>query len=212
MKHIRTMRQKPIGISESDRDLVEKFKQGNDKAFEQIFEDYSPALLGFLTRMCGNPEDAKESLQDTFMNVYRYLNSFRGEASLKNWIFKIAVTACLKKKRKQQPVGAGVDRQNDRTAEDFPFSWPPHPNDSPIPEWRKNPEELFMDNEFRRVMIHGVSVMPYKYKIVINLRDFGGFSTEEVSRLLGIKESTVKVRLHRARIYLQEWLKRNYPV
>ena len=54
--------------------------------------------------------------------------------------------------------------------------------------------------------------MPYIYKVVINLRDFEGFSTQEVSRLLGLKESTVKVRLHRARLYLQDWLKRRLRV
>ena len=71
-----------------------------------------------------------------------------------------------------------------------------------------DPEKLLMDREFQKAVIQGVASMPYIYKIVINLRDFEGFSTEETSRILGIKASTVKVRLHRARLYLQEWLKK----
>jgi len=51
--------------------------------------------------------------------------------------------------------------------------------------------------------------MPTIYKVVINLRDFEGFSTEETSRILGLKESTVKVRLHRARLLLKEWLEKH---
>ncbi len=75
-----------------------------------------------------------------------------------------------------------------------------------------DPETLVLDDEFRRYIVQGVASMPYIYKVVINLRDFEGFSTQEVSRLLGLKESTVKVRLHRARLHLQDWLKRRLRV
>jgi len=187
--------------SRTDRDLVKRFKQGDDEAFDQIFETYSGTLLGFLTRMCGNPD------------IFRYLKNFRGEASLKNWIFKIAVTTCLKKKRKKAALhGNRAEEISCAEVEDFPGAWPADESGSVPPKWQRNPEELFMDNEFRRTINLGVAAMPYKYKIVINLRDFEGFSTEEVSRILGIKVSTVKVRLHRARLQLQEWMKRYYNV
>jgi RNA polymerase sigma-70 factor (ECF subfamily) len=75
-----------------------------------------------------------------------------------------------------------------------------------------NPEELLLDSEFRQYVVKGVASMPYIYKVVINLRDFEGFSTQEVSRILGIKESTVKVRLHRARLLLQDWLRQRFEV
>jgi RNA polymerase sigma-70 factor (ECF subfamily) len=78
------------------------------------------------------------------------------------------------------------------------------------PGWTLDPESLTLDGEFRRHLTQGVASMPYIYKVVINLRDFEGFSTQEVSKMLGIKESTVKVRLHRARLYLQDWLKSRY--
>ncbi len=204
------MTTKRTGASESDMNLVSRFKDGDEKAFDQIFETYSPSLLGFLTRMCGNPDDAKESLQDTFLNIYKYLKNFRGESSLKNWLFKIAVTACLKKKRKRTTLHGNPAEEITCSEGDFSFTWPPHGEGVSTPDWQKNPEELYLDNEFRHAMIRGVAAMPYKYKIVINLRDFEGFSTEEVSKLLDIKTSTVKVRLHRARIYLQEWLRKQY--
>jgi RNA polymerase sigma-70 factor (ECF subfamily) len=59
------------------------------------------------------------------------------------------------------------------------------------------------------LVARGVASMPTIYKVVINLRDFEGFSTEETSRILGLKESTVKVRLHRARLLLKEWLEKH---
>ena len=206
------MSEKQIGASASDRRLVDRFRQGDAKAFDEIFETYSPALLGFLTRMCGDPDDGKEALQDTFLSIYRYLGGFRGDASLKNWLFKVAVTACLKKKRKRTTVHGNPAEEISCSEETFPFTWPPRPTDSSLLEWQKDPEELYLDKEFREAMIRGVAAMPYKYKIVINLRDFEGFSTEEVSQLLDLKPSTVKVRLHRARLHLQEWLRKQYKL
>ena len=205
--------EKPIGgDARADLELVERFRDGDLGAFDSIFEAYSGPLLGFLTRMCGDPEDAKEGLQDTFLSVFRYLKDFRGEATLKNWIFKIAVNACLKKKRKMeaQPCGEieGIRRGNTASEDAV------HPNlfSEGSPEWKLDPEKLMLDGEFRRYMVQGVASMPYIYKVVINLRDFEGFSTQDVSRILGIKESTVKVRLHRARLYLQDWLRKRYRV
>ena len=193
------------GESNPDLELVQRFKDGDPEAFDAIFESYSAPLLGFLTRMCGDAEDAKEGLQDTFLSVFRYLEGFRGEASLKNWIFKIAVTACLKKKRKMQAIpSADIEGVLGGQA----------PADVPVglQQWNTDPEELLLDGEFRRLVVQGVAAMPYIYKVVINLRDFEGFSTQEVSQILGIKESTVKVRLHRARLHLQDWLRQRFQV
>ena len=193
-----------------EMDLVERFKKGDGEAFDEIFETYSSRLLGFLTRMCGNREDAKESLQDTFLNIFKYLKGFRGETSLKNWVFRIAVTTCLKKKRKMQAVqGFEAEGMSCKTLEQG-APWPREEGAPSFSGSNWDPEALYLDREFHRAVIQGVASMPYIYKIVINLRDFEGFSTEETARILGVKPSTVKVRLHRARLQLQIWLKKRY--
>ena len=208
----KTEGKKTGGANQADLELVQRFREGDLGAFDAIFETYSGPLLGFLTRMCGDPEDAKEGLQDTFLSVFRHLEGFRGEASLKNWIFKIAVTACLKKKRKMQALPSGeIEEALGVCAGPEAFSNPLDASKG-SPAWTLDPETLVMDEELRRHIVRGVASMPYIYKIVINLRDFEGFSTQEVSRLLGLKESTVKVRLHRARLYLRDWLKRRLRV
>jgi RNA polymerase sigma-70 factor (ECF subfamily) len=195
------------GATAEELELVERHRQGDDRAFDEIFERYHNSLLGFLTRMCGDPEDARESLQDTFLSVFRYLSGFRGEASLKNWVFRIAVSTCLKKKRKGLAAASlnaswqGGTRSGGTGSAGPSVAWPP---DDPS---LSDPEALYLRRELRDRIVEGVASMPYIYKVVINLRDFEGFSTEEVSRMLGIRESTVKVRLHRARLRLREWLK-----
>jgi len=205
--------EKPVGRdARADLELVKRFREGDLGAFDSIFETYSGPLLGFLTRMCGDPEDAKEGLQDTFLSVFRYLKDFRGEATLKNWIFKIAVNACLKKKRKMEAQPCGEIEGIRRGKTESEDSVHPHLLSEGSPEWTLDPEKLMLDGEFRRYMVQGVASMPYIYKVVINLRDFEGFSTQDVSRILGIQESTVKVRLHRARLYLKDWLRKRYRV
>lgn len=187
----------------SDAELVERFRKGDPAAFDRIFDLYSSSLLGFLTRMCGNPEDAREGLQDTFLAIFRSLDRFRGEASLKNWIFRIAANACLRKKRKRDPSNSG----SDSCSTDSGMA---SGGEGKIEAsgWERDPEALYQDREFQGLVARGVASMPPIYKVVINLRDFEGFSTEETSRILGIKESTVKVRLHRARLLLKEWLEK----
>ncbi len=192
----------------TDEDLVRRYQQGDDQAFDEIYEKYYAPLMRFMTRMCGNTEDAKETLQDAFLSIFRYLGEFRGESSLKNWIYKIAARACWKSKAKGNHAVQSLDD---------PHSQDPSRHIQPghegtygpggVNAWQRSPEENVLQEELRRHTREGVASMPYIYKVVLNLRDFEGFSTHEVSQILGIKESTVKVRLHRARSYLREWLK-----
>jgi len=92
----------------TDEELVRRYKQGDDQTFETIYERYYPPLMRFMTRMCGNAEDAQETLQDAFLSIFRHLGDFRGESSLKNWMYKVAARACWKSKAKQKktlPLG-----------------------------------------------------------------------------------------------------------
>jgi len=192
----------------SDEDLVRRYQQGDDQAFDTIYEKYYPPLMRFMTRMCGNTEDAKETLQDAFLSIFRYLGDFRGESSLKNWIYKIAARACWKSKAKGNDSLQSLDDTHSRNP-----SCHSHPGHEGAfgpggpGAWQRSPEENVLQEELRRHTRKAVASMPYIYRVVLNLRDFEGFSTHEVSQILGMKESTVKVRLHRARSYLREWLK-----
>ncbi len=191
----------------TDEELVEAYKAGDEKAFDAIYERYYTPLMGFLSRMCRNEEDAKETLQDVFLSVFRYLHAFRGESSLKNWIYKIATRSCLRNRSKRGQTLPFLRSETNQVLEDVQPDDEGSMPSAGIPKWENDPERSTMNRELRHHIIKGVASLPYIYKVVINLRDFEGFSTQEVSEILGIKETTVKVRLHRARLYLREWLK-----
>ena len=82
-----------------DKELLERFSSGDNDAVGDLADRYASRLYSFGMRMCGNAEDAQDMVQDTFVNVLRYLSGFRGETKLKNWLYRLASSACIKKRR-----------------------------------------------------------------------------------------------------------------
>ena len=180
----------------SDEQLVELYQAGNREVFDTLVSRYETRLYSFGAKMCRHAEDAKDLLQDTFLNVFRYLDSFRGETKFKNWLYKIAATSCLKRQRrkKDQP--------------DTELSWEDllpgeHPDGHEHPAWLSTPIKQLIDKEMKSFILDSLHELPVKYREVFLLRDVEGFRTNEVADIMGISEGSVKTRLHRARIFLR---------
>ena len=94
-------RKKPIKRDE-DYNLIQAINEGQTDLFEELVNRYEKRIFNFGMRMCGNVQDAEDMVQDTFLNVYRYLKSFRYETKFKNWIYRIASSVCIKKRRKSK--------------------------------------------------------------------------------------------------------------
>jgi RNA polymerase sigma-70 factor (ECF subfamily) len=86
----------------TDMELVERYLNGDSEAFEQILKRYDQKIFNFGLRMCRHRQDAEDLLQETFLNVLRYVDRFRGESAFKNWLYKIASSVCIKKRRKSK--------------------------------------------------------------------------------------------------------------
>jgi len=178
---------------------LERFCAGDREALADLADRYADRLYNFGLRMCGNSADAQDMVQDTFLNVIRYLKGFRRETKLKNWLFRLASSACLKKRRgKYDP------------ARELPLEalYPGHDPDAPpeIPDWSQNPAETLINDELRRYLAQAIEKLPPNYRLVFTLRDLEGFSTAEVGEMLNLTVQTVKTRLHRARAYLRREL------
>jgi RNA polymerase sigma-70 factor, ECF subfamily len=140
-------------------------------------------------------------VQETFLNVYRYLADFRYESKFKNWLYRIASSTCIKKKRKSK-----FAPQKEISLEDFIPEDKENIPDS-LPPWAFEPLEKVLNDELSGNIQKAILSLPEKYRIVIVLRDIEGFGTEETAQILKIKPASVKVRLHRARLFLKEKLK-----
>ncbi|MDQ1331758.1 MAG: polymerase sigma-70 factor, subfamily [Thermodesulfobacteriota bacterium] len=188
-------------VSDEDAGLINAINSGRKSLFHDLVIKYEQKLYNFGLKMCGETRDAEDMVQETFLNVYRYLSDFRYEASFKNWLYRIASSACIKKRRKSK-----FAPQKDISLEDF---IPDDKNNIPdsLPSWASEPLEKILNDELSDNMSEAILSLPEKYRVVLVLRDIEGFSTEETARILNIKPASVKVRLHRARLFLKDKLK-----
>lgn len=191
----------PQQIKDKDFDLIQAINSGEVDKFQDLVKRYEAKLYNFSLRMCRDPSDAEDMIQDTFLNVFRYLKNFRYETKFKNWLYKVAASTCFKKRRKSK-----FAPDKELSLEEF------LPNDEAekpdhVPEWALMPLDKLLNQELAGVINKTIITLPKKYRMVILLRDIEGFSTTETAQILNLSPSNVKVRLHRARLYLREKLK-----
>ena len=186
---------------DDDFEVLRAISNGERERFADIVDRYASKLYNFGLRMCGSVSDAEDMVQDTFINAYRYLDGFRGETKFKNWLYRLAASACLKKKRKSKYAPErelSLDEFLPREGEALPTE---------VPQWACEPLDKLLNRELNKTLREKILALPEKYRLVLVLRDIEGFSTEEAARILGLTPSNIKVRLHRARLYLREQLK-----
>jgi RNA polymerase sigma-70 factor (ECF subfamily) len=188
-------------VKDSDFDLIQAINSGQAEKFHDLVERYEQKLYNFGLRMCRNPSDAEDMIQDTFLNVFKYLNNFRYETKFKNWLYRIAASTCIKKRRKSK-FAPDKELSLDEFLPDDETEKPDH-----VPEWALLPLDKLLNEELAGVINRTILRLPRKYRVVIVLRDIEGFSTSETAQILNLSPSNVKVRLHRARLYLRDKLK-----
>ncbi|MDP3286557.1 MAG: RNA polymerase sigma factor [Desulfobacterales bacterium] len=188
-------------INDEDTELIKAINSGRKALFYDLVKKYEQKLYNFGLRMCNETRDAEDMVQETFLNVYRYLSDFRYEASFKNWLYRVASSACIKKKRKSK-----FAPHKEISLEDFIPEDKENIPDS-LPDWASEPLEKVLNDELSDNIRKSILSLPEKYRIVLVLRDIEGFKTEDTAQILNIKPATVKVRLHRARLFLKEKLK-----
>jgi len=187
-----------------DSDLIRAINDGRQDLFYELVKRYEKTLYNFGLRMCDNPSDAEDMVQDTFLNVFKYLEGFRYETKFKNWLYRVATSACLKKKRRSK-----FAPERELSLDEF------LPADESavsveLPRWASLPLDHVLDEELGGVIRQALLDLPEKYRLVVVLRDVEGFSTQEAAEILELTPTNVKVRLHRARLFLREALKSYY--
>ena len=193
-----------ITSNPTDHHLIDEFKAGSMEAMEKIVGRYEDRIFTFGLKMCGHLQDAEDIAQETFLNAFRYLKDFRGETKLKNWLFKIAARACIRKRRKKKcepDYEISLDSFIHEDGSDGKYE---------IPDWSDDPSDNFMRAELKKIIDAAIQTLPHKYRLVFNLREIEGFNTKETAEILGISTQSVKTRLHRARLFMREEISKQY--
>jgi RNA polymerase sigma-70 factor (ECF subfamily) len=188
-------------INDKDFELIQAINSGQTDKFHDLVKRYEQKLYNFSLRMCQDHSDAEDMIQETFLNVFRYLKNFRYETKFKNWLYKVAASTCIKKRRKSK-FAPDKELSLDEFHPGNETEVPDH-----VPDWALMPLEKLLNHELSSTINQEILSLPKKYRLVIVLRDIEGFSTAETAQILSLSPSNVKVRLHRARLYLRDKLK-----
>jgi RNA polymerase sigma-70 factor (ECF subfamily) len=188
-------------VKDEDFALIQAINSGQLDKFHDLVKRYEQRLYNFSLRMCRDHSDAEDMVQDTFLNVFKYLKDFRYETKFKNWLYKVAASTCIKKRRRSK-----FAPEKELSLEEFQPADEAEAVDT-VPEWALMPLDKLLNEELSSAIHRAIISIPKKYRMVIVLRDIEGFSTAETAEILNLSSANVKVRLHRARLYLRDKLK-----
>lgn len=169
-------------------------------SLEELFRQNHAWVFNLARRMLSNDADAEDVAQEVFLQVAKRLHTFRGEANITTWLYRVTVNATLMcrrrtARRRDQPFGRAVDKVFSDTA-----------RFNTVARARTNPEQCMLDRERRQVIEDAVAALPIIYRDVFILADIEGLPNLEIGKLLRLRLAAVKSRLHRGRMILRNTL------
>jgi len=185
-----------MGYAE-EKQLVEKAKSGDIKAFEQLIKATSSKIYNLGLKLLRNKEDAADLMQETYIKAYEHIGSFKGNSAFSTWLYRIATNLALMKMRKDKNKKVTVEQLKEASNPSMARE---------MPDWTHNPAYHFRKQELKDLLNNAIDSLPRKYKSVFVLHDIEGFPIAEVADMLSLSEPAVKTRSHRSRLYLREKL------
>lgn len=173
----------------NDLELLEKARTGDRAALEALLAHHQSQIYRFGLRICRDPEDARDVLQDTMLAMARGVRDFRGASSISTWLYTIARSFCIKKRRRAHAAAGecSLDAEGSREA-------------AQLVDEAKGPDEALAGRRVERALEEAIAALDPMYREVLVLRDVEGLTAPEVAEVLGINVQAVKSRLHRARL------------
>jgi RNA polymerase sigma-70 factor (ECF subfamily) len=178
----------------TDTGLLEAARRGDAGSLEALLERHQEQVYRFGMKMCRDPEDARDVLQDTLLAMARSVRDFRGQSSISTWLYSIARGFCIKKRRRSK-FAPEPERSLDSDAAS---------EGSALADPVRGPDEELAGKEVRQALEVAIRELEPKYREVLLLRDVEGLSAPEVAEVLGLGVPAVKSRLHRARASVRE--------
>ena len=177
----------PSNQNITESDLISGCIDGNRRMQEELYRRFSPRMYAVCLRYAGNPEEAEDILQEGFIKIFKKLGSFRSEGSFEGWIRRIFVNTAIehfRRKRYLQPV----TEKEENTLEGSYLS--------------------VLDNLAERDIMELIQQLSPGYRTVFNMYVVEGYTHKEIGDMLGISEGTSKSQLSRAKVILQQMVKK----
>lgn len=176
----------------SDEAVVEEVLDGESARFEVLMRRHNQRLFRTARAILKDDAEAEDAVQQSYLTAYAKLGQFQGRARFSTWLTRIAVNESLRRRRKRGRL------------DDLELAPEPHENALTAPP--RSPEQLAGDGELRALLEEAIDALPQSYRVVFVMRELEELDTRETAACLELSEEAVRVRLHRARRTLREWL------
>ena len=201
-----------IGIRADEQGLVADLKAGSEQAFALLIAQYSRPLYSLIARSLRDPADAADVTQEVFVKVFRNISTFHGDASLRTWIYRIALHEASNQrrwwsrhKRQELTIDAPLISQSGDDAETFCLA-------DALATTDASPFDCAARAELREHVEAALRTLPPAFREVVVLREIEGFGYEEIAEILNVNLGTVKSRLTRGRSALRIALKKDASI
>ena len=184
-----------------EAELIRRLQAKDEAALEAVMAQYEARVFGLALRLTGNRQDAEEVLQDVFWTVFQKIETFRGDAKLSSWLYRIATNAALMKLRKRPKV-----KEIPLEEELGPAMTEEGMIAEPVADWSRLPNDELDRKELGQRIEQALHLLPADYRSVVVLRDVEGLSAQEACEVLSLSETALKSRLHRGRLFLRKQL------
>lgn len=181
-----------------EQELIVRVKQGDIQAFEPLIEAYEKQIYHLCLRMTGNPEDARDLTQESFLKAWQKLGQYHVESAFSTWLYRLSSNLCIDFLRQQKRRTVFSLTTEEDTGEELE-----------VASVDPSPEEIVLQMDDRRAVADAMKELDEDHRLILTLRVVEDMPYEQIAQVLGVKEGTVKSRLARARTKLRRILLQN---
>ena len=173
----------------ADLALIHRFKMGEEQAFFELVNKYKTSVAGIVFKFIGDKNETEDVSQEVFLQLYKSLNSFKGNSRFFTWLYRVVFNVCMYYKRGKASKKAAVDFEK---VEGLIC----------LPDARALPEGMLESKNTLENIKAAIEILPEELKTVFVLREMEDLSYDEIAVVTGVSTGTVKSRLHASRLYI----------
>lgn len=185
---------------EAEKDLVERLKRRDEFAFNELVRTYQTRVYHLVLRMMGDEAEAQDLSQEVFVTVFKSIDGFRGDSKLSTWLYRVAVNHCKNRikylNRRARGATTALTELSEREAVES--------GSMATSAQVARPDQAFEGRQMEHFIRLGLSELDQEQRELVVLRDLENLTYEEIQKVTGLAEGTVKSRLHRARMALHK--------